>query len=288
MDSDVSPRLDALALAGQLAPALDAARAEGGPAGAWRRGWVLAAMGRYGEALDELAFAAAGSPVEMAAACGTRASVLRQVGLHARARTADEEGLAHLARPDVAGEVAAGLRVGCVADAVGLHPDGDTLDGLLATAREATARSGSARQAVRLDWVTGEVLMLRGDPVGAAQWFQRARRQAMDTGLRRHEAKSVVFLAATNAATGNLAVASAQARDALAAAGRCGAEPLRWPALSLIADTAEADEERARHRAHAGAVLDRLLTTLPAELADEARRSPPAVALLTGGGAPRG
>lgn len=288
MDPDVSPSLDALALAGQLAAALEAATAADGPAGAWRRGWVLAAMGRYGEALDELAATAAGSPVEVAAACATRASVLRQVGLHARAHAADEEGLAHLTRADAAGEVAAALRVGCVADAVGLHADGDTVDGLLAAARAATARTGSARQAVRLDWVTGEVAMLRGDPGRAGQWFQRARRRAMDAGMRRHEAKSLVFLAATNATAGNLAVACEQARAALDAAGRYGAQPLLWPALSLVADTAESAEERARHRAHAGAVLDRLLASLPVELAAEARCYPPAAALLTGGGVARG
>lgn len=278
MDPD-DLRLGALALAGRLQAALADAQAAGGSA--WRRGWILAAMGRYGEALEELDAAEKGTAVVAAAACGTRASVLREVGLHTRAETEDRRGVAYLQQGgDPQGkscqEVRAGLRIGLVADGVGLGLDRGELDRDLRAAIEAVAAGGSTRQQVRLDRVTGEVALAAGEAVVAATWYQRARRRAVDHGLARHEAGSLVRLAGANAAAGTYEQAAALAAEGLELATRCGAEPLRWQALLLL-DEASGD---LRHRCAAAGVLGSLLAHLPPDLHAEARTRPPAAALL--------
>lgn len=271
-------QLGALALAGRLDAAL--ADADGSGGSAWKRGWILAAMGRYGRALDALDAAEKGPPAVAAAACATRASVLRQVGLHARAQAEDRRGLDHLregADPqgEACREVRAALRIGLVADGVA-GGDREEIDNHARAAADAVAAGVSTRQRVRLERVTGEAALAAGDATGAATWFQRARRRAIDHGLSRHEASSLVLLGVANAAAASYEQAAALATAGLELATRCGAEPLRWPAL-LVLGEASGDP---RHRSAAAGVLGTLLARLPPDLHAEARARPPAATLL--------
>lgn len=265
-------RLGALALTGRLDAALADANASEGSE--WRRGWVLAAMGRYGQALAALDAAEQGSAAVAAAACGTRAAVLRDLGLHARAQAVDHRGLQHLQETSCdhlqetsCAEVRSSLLIGLVADGVGQGRNGREVDRDVAAAADAVAAGVSARQRVRLDAVTGEVALSRGDATGAATWFQRARRQAADHGLDRHNARLLVHLGAANAAAGNPEQAAGQAAAGLDVASRCGAEPVRWRALLVLAE-ATGDPS---HRSAADDALGTLLASLPPDLPAEPR-----------------
>jgi hypothetical protein len=136
----------------------------------------------------------------------------------------------------------------------------------LQAAVEACAEAPSPRQAIRLAWVTGEVALHEGDPVHAATFFQQARRRAVDGGLRRHEARSLLLLASANAAVGHGARARDQAHEALAIADRCGARPLCWLAHRLLSE-ADGGPAPARAAAEAAALREGLLASLPGELA---------------------
>jgi tetratricopeptide (TPR) repeat protein len=267
------------ALAGDLPAAL------AGAGSAYRRGWVLAALGRYGQALDTLASALDGPGDVAVRAHVTRGSVLRQVGLHAEGAREDEQGLARL---PVAADAEAALRVSLVADAVGGlidgHGDAALLDSRLATARAAVGAAPGWRQQVRLAWVTGEVAMVRGEHAAAAGAFEDARTRAVAAGARRHESKSLLFAAAAAGAAGDHAWALETARAARDLADRCAAAPLGWPAELVAADAlARLDQpaEAAAARRRPAAGLEALLGTLPAGLATHARSRPVAAALLT-------
>lgn len=260
--------------------------------GAWSRGWVHAAAGRYGAALRELAHAASGPDIVAAAACVTRASLLRQVGLHGRAHAEDAAGLVRLTgdRPGdgsraaaTHAEVLAGLHVGLVADAVGAGLGGPELDRRLGAAAQAVEATDGWRQRVRLGWVAGEIAMLAGSWDSAGRAFGRARSLAAEAGGRRHEAKSAIFAAAAAVAAGDLAGGADEARSAGEAAQALGALPLVWPALLVQADAAAASDRQdaaAALRQEAAGVLGPLLTALPDPLHRDARGRPPAVWLL--------
>jgi hypothetical protein len=278
-------------LAGDLAVAWGCVRTTPGPLGDWQRGWVLAAQGRYGAALDALAAADHGEDLIAAAASVTRASLLRQIGLHGRAQLEDDSGLARLAGdPPAEGataeafaEVRAGLLVGLVADAVGQGLGGAELDWRLGTAVQAVEVTTGWRQRVRLDWVTGEIAMLAGRWDSAGRTFARGRNVAARAGGRRHEAKSAVFSAAAAVAAGDLHGGAREAERAQALAGALGAMPLVWPALLVRADAAAAggaDEAAAGLRAEARDALAPLLLDLPEPLRRFAYAQSPASWLL--------
>lgn len=272
------PEPSPAALRGDLRSALGEACGVGALA-AWRRGWVLSALGRYGEALRELERAAAGGAATAAAAAVTRGAILRQVGLHEHAEAAELAALA--LRPP--GLVVAALAVGLVADGVGRGAGTDELAERLRAAERAVHAAGDERQRVRLGWVRGEVALVAGDAVAAFDDFTRARGRAERLGWRRHVAKSELFRAGAAAARGDADTASALAHIARGLAGVCAAAPLRWPALLVLADAAglRHEHERASRLRHAAAAeLSVRLATLPAELAAHARRRPPAVWLL--------
>lgn len=256
---------------GQLAEALAQAV---GPGRAWERGWVLAAMGRFGEALTVLEAAMSGP--ERARALGTRASVYRQLALHELAERDDDAGLA--ATEDA--EEGAGLLVGKVADALGLGLRDEWRPRLLVAA-EAVAAGGDWRQRVRLAWVTGETAMYEGDPARAAPSFAEAVARSTDRGARRHEAKSHLFLGAAHAALGNSAAAAGHADAARSLARDCGAEPLVWAAALVLAEAGERPEE---HLALARGTLRAVLDGLSADLRTAAARRDPARWLLGDGG----
>lgn len=277
------PSLSRDALAGRLQRATEALGTRDDAHARWQRGWLLSAAGRYGQALAELTAAGDGDPAVRVAALMTRAGVLRQVGLHDLAQQEDEAGLALLAEHRIScPTLRAGLLVGLVADAVGQDGDAASLQRRRAVAMAAVSASGSWRQRVRLGWVSGEVALHLRAPAQAATAFAQAARQAAQRRARRHEAKSLIFLAAARAAAGEHRAARRVVRRGLHLAARCGAAPLLWPAELILAET-EGGDAAATHLARARSVLVGLLATLPAELSAAARLRPPADWLLTTG-----
>jgi tetratricopeptide (TPR) repeat protein len=276
-----APSLGRAALSGRLEHAMAALEGQTGPAAAWKRAWLHTAAGRYGEALAECALAREGSPVLVASALMTEAMLYRQVSLHDRAEAADAEALATLRRARVrCAPVRAAIRVGQVADAVGLGAESRVLSGRLQVAASAVTAAGSWRQGVRLTWVRGEVLMVGGAYTRAARVFAGGAKVASDQGARRHHAKSLIFLAAARAASGDRAEARRLAGRGLQLAARCGAAPLIWPAELILA---EVDPDgAARHLARARQFAAGVLATLPEDLEREALARPPASWLVAG------
>ena len=252
---------------GDLAAALAGAA---GPERTWERGWVLAAMGRFGEALTVLDQALSGP--DRARALGTRASVFRQMSLHELAERDDDAGLAATDDP----AVRAGLLVGKVADALGLGLRDEWRPRVL-IANEAVAAAGDWRQRLRLAWVTGETAMYAGDPAQAAAHFAEAVARGVERGARRHEAKSHLFLAAAHAALGHTAAARGHGVAAWSLAEDCGAKPLRWAAALVLAEAGERPEH---HLAAARSTLAGILDGLPGDLRDAALGRDPARWLL--------
>lgn len=276
-----APSLGREALSGRLERALAALEAETGPTAAWQRAWMLTAVGRYGHALEACAQAMEGGPLVQASALMTEAMLYRQVSLHDRAEAADAEALATMQRARLrAAPVRAAIRIGQVADAVGLAADPGTLSCRLRVASASVTAAGSWRQGVRLTWVRGEVYMVRGAFGQASRVFATGAKVAAGQGARRHHAKSLIFLAASRAASGDHDEARRIARRGLQLAARCGASPLIWPAELILAevepDKAELHLDRARR--FAGGVI----ATLPPGLRDEALTREPASWLLDG------
>ncbi|MGI9017866.1 MAG: hypothetical protein ACR2HR_12305 [Euzebya sp.] len=273
--AETAPSLGRDALSGRLELALVALDDVSGPAAAWQRGWILTAVGRYGEALSACAQAQQGPPMLQASALMVQAMLYRQISLHDRAETADEEALAVLRRGRVrSASVRAAIRVGQVADAVGLALDQTVLTRRLRIAAAAVTAAGSWRQGVRLTWVRGEVLMVRGDFSRASRVFAAGAKVASGQGARRHHAKSLIFLAASLAAAGDVNEAARMAERGLRLAARCGASPLIWPAELILA---EVDPERHEaHLARARQFAAGVLETLPAPLQAEALQRTPA------------
>lgn len=259
---------------GDLAVALSVARSD------WERGWVLAAMGAYGEslrALDlvalDLAADSGAEADQQALARGTRASIYRQLALHELAERESRAALAGTADPSIR----ASLLVGHVADALGLGQS-ELWQPRVDAATIAVKAHGDWRQQVRLAWVTGETAMYRGDPGAAAPYFAEAIIRAGERSARRHEAKSHLFLAAAHAATGNRVAAAAHAQAALALARLCGARPLVWAAAFVLA---EVDDGRAEHVLLARTVLSEVLAGLDSSLRQMALAREPARGLLS-------
>lgn len=283
-----APSLGRDALSGRLERALAALEQQTGAAAAWKRAWLLTAIGRYGEALAACEQTMAGSPLLQASSRMTEAMLYRQVSLHDRAEVADADALAILQRgKERSSVVRAAIRIGQVADAVGMGADPTTLSSRLRVASSAVTSAGSWRQGVRLTWVKGEVFMVRGAYAQATRVFAAGAKVANDQGARRHYAKSLIFLAAARAAAEDVVEARRLAQRGLQVAARCGASPLVWPAELILAEVeprrAAAHLDRARQ--FAGGVID----TLPEPLRAEALMRPPASWLLgEASGAPTG
>ena len=126
-----------------------------------------------------------------ALAASTAASVHRQLGSHAVARTLD------LRAEELAGESAEAAfdaRLGLAADAVGLGEEGPAREHMDRAAALTEGRADWWRQRVRLLWVRTEVALLVGDPAAAGQTAERAVVLAEASRAPRHVAKSLLFL----------------------------------------------------------------------------------------------
>ena len=142
----------------------------------WLRAVVAGGQGRYGSALADLAGRAPrrrGGPL-VSLAHSTRASFLRQLGWHDRARTWDGRASA-LAGADP--EAGADALIGLAADALGVGRFAASARLLSARARRSSTEPVPARLPVRLAWVTAELAMARGDGVGGGR-ARRTRRRA--------------------------------------------------------------------------------------------------------------
>lgn len=202
----------------------------------WLRAVAAGGQGRYNCALTELAeiIRTPRGPL-VSLAHSTRASFLRQLGWHTRARGADGLAWAYRdAAADTAPDAAADALVGLAADALGV--------GRFATSARLLERARteigdvSARVAVRTAWVSAELAMVTGDGAAAVAHAEHGVRAAADHASTRHSIKSDVVLAAALCSAGRLDNARAVADTALQATGDNGLIPLRWALACLLAD----------------------------------------------------
>ncbi|RDH76068.1 hypothetical protein DVS77_23635 [Mycolicibacterium moriokaense] len=200
----------------------------------WLRAVVAGGQGRYAHAYADLAVVRRGHRVGRLAslAHSTEASFLRQLGRHDRARGWDGRALA----------VADGDPEGCLDALIGLAADALGV-GRFAAAAAALGRArrllddGSARQAVRLAWVSAELAMATGDGRTAIGHAERAVELSGPLGSLRHRVKSEVVLAAALCSDGRLERARGVADAALDATSRLGLVPLSWALACLLVET---------------------------------------------------
>ncbi len=219
------------------------------PRDLWLRAVVAGGQGRYGGAFTDLAavLRAQGTGPVASLAHSTHASFLRQLGWHTGARTRDGRACA-LAAGDV--EAEADALIGLAADALGvgrfavsarfLQRARDVVSG--ATGPDAV----SARLPVRLEWVTAELAMARGDGAVAVGHAERAVEFAAVLGSARHAVKSDVIWAAALCSAGEVERSRRVADDALVATGRLTLIPLRWALACLLAEIGSATHSAAQ------------------------------------------
>ena len=204
----------------------------------WLRAVAAGGQGRYGSAMTDLAGLCRlqpGGPL-VSLALSTRASFLRQLGWHDRARRWDGRAMA-LAGSDP--EACADALIGLAADALGVARFAASA-AALRRAEELLSRSVPPRLPVRLAWVSAELAMARGDGATAVGHAERAVELAGAFGSARHAVKSDVILAAALCSAGEIDRSRLVADAALDAAGHLGIVPLRWALACLLADIGSA------------------------------------------------
>jgi hypothetical protein len=200
----------------------------------WLRAVVAGGQGRYGTALTDLAGVSrlqSGGPL-VSLAHSTRASFLRQLGWHDRARGWDGKAWA-LAGDDV--EAGADALIGLAADALGVGRFAASATAL-GRARGLLTEAAPPRLPVRLAWVSAELAMARGDGATAVGHAEHAVDLAVALGSARHAVKSDVVLAAALCSARELERSRRLADAALQATERLGIIPLRWALACLLAD----------------------------------------------------
>jgi hypothetical protein len=205
----------------------------------WLRAVAAGGQGRYGSAMADLAHLcrlARGDGPLVSLAHSTRASFLRQLGRHDRARRWDGRAMA-LAGSDP--EAGADALIGLAADALGVGRFAVS-ETALRRAGQVLARSAPPRLPVRLAWVSAELAMVRGDGVTAVGHAERAVDQAAAFGSARHALKSDVIMAAALCSAGDIDASRGVADTALHATGQLGMIPLRWALTCLLADIGSA------------------------------------------------
>ncbi len=198
----------------------------------WLRAVAAGGQGRYSSALADLAVLRReprGPLVSLAHS--TRASFLRQLGWHDRARAWDGRASA-LAGTD--GEAGGDALIGLAADALGM--------GRFAASERALRRAADLldermplRLPVRIAWVSAELAMARGQGSTAVEHAETARAAAKVLGSARHTVKSEVVLAAALCCAGDLDSSRRVADAALKDTEHLGMIPLRWALASLLA-----------------------------------------------------
>jgi hypothetical protein len=204
----------------------------------WLRAVAAGGQGHYGVAMADLAevcLLQRGGPL-VSLAYSTRASFLRQLGWHDRARRWDGRAMAMAGSDPEAG---ADALIGLAADALGV--------GRLAASAAALRRAGELlaisvppRLPVRLAWVSAELAMASGDGPTAVGHAERAIELAATLGSARHAVKSDVVLAAALCSADDIDRSRMVADAALDAAGGLGIVPLRWALACLLTDIGSA------------------------------------------------
>jgi hypothetical protein len=208
----------------------------------WLRVVVAGGQGHYGSALADLAVLArdARGPV-VSLAHSTRASFLRQLGWHDRARAWDGRALT------VAGsdpEAVADALIGLAADALGVGRFAASARAL--DRAEGPVADAPARLRVRMAWVSAELAMARGEGSTAVGHAEEAAKEAAALGSSRHSLKSEVVKAAALCCVGDLDGSRRVADAALDTADRLGMIPLRWALACLLADIGSATRSAAQ------------------------------------------
>ena len=261
--------------------------AEASAAG-WLLGVCLSSAGRYGSALQILDPVATpdgevGPDLQIfaALASASAASVHRQLGRHATARTYDEQGLA---RTDGSGEAAFDCLLGLAADAVGLGDKAAAQEQLAAAQELAEGRADWWRQRVRLGWLDAEVGLLVGDGDAAATAAEQAVDLAERSGAPRHVAKGLLFLGVAQLEAGRLDEAATALKRGGLLAESLGTLPLLWPTRAVLgALLAESDpKQSSRCLASARATVETIAKDVPDDLRDEWLARPDVGALLGG------
>lgn len=218
------------------------------PYESWHRSVALAGQGRYSAADVELRRCAPRSPELASLHASTRASWLRQLGRHDRARRYDGRavflvGLVGPPRSRDSIEARSDALTGLAADALG--------SGRFRLAQTLLARSseqcqgpgarGLWRPALRAAWVAAELAMMRGDGPTAVRHAESARALADDADSLRHRIKTDLVHAAALSCVGETARARDSAVQVACAASMHGLLPLRWAATMLCEGTGGVD-----------------------------------------------
>jgi hypothetical protein len=202
----------------------------------WLRAVAAGGQGRYGSAMADLAGLLQRDDRLASLAQSTRASFLRQLGRHDRARRWDGRAMAMAGSDPEAG---ADALIGLAADALGVGRFAASAAALL-RAGELFAGSVPPRLPVRLAWVSAELAMARGDGPTAVGHAERAIELAATFGSARHAVKSDMVLAAALCSAGDVDRSRMVADAALDTAGGLGIIPLRWALACLLADIGSA------------------------------------------------
>ncbi len=281
---------------GALEQAVALARSQGlvaeMAAAAWLLGVALGAGGRYGGALTVLAplveaGSAEGAPAEGrlfgSLSSATIASIHRQLGRHAVARSADERALE---LTDATGEAAFDALLGLASDAVGLD-EGDEAARRLAEAEAVLPGRGGEwwRQRVRLDWARAEVALLEGDSEQAAVCAAAAVQRAEDNRAPRHVAKGLLLQGLAQVSSGDEGAVTSLRRSATFAES-LGCLPLVWPSRALLgallAESGADAAESAKSLAAARSAVLAIAGDLPPGVRSEWLARPDVAALLEG------
>jgi hypothetical protein len=204
----------------------------------WMRAVAAGGQGHYGVAMADLAgvcLLQRGGPL-VSLAHSTRASFLRQLGWHDRARRWDGRAMAMAGSDPEAG---ADALIGLAADALGVGRFAASATALR-RAGELLTRSVPPRLPVRLAWVSAELAMASGDGPTAVGHAERAIELAATLGSARHTVKSDMVLAAALWSAGDIDRSRMVADAALDAAGGLGMIPLCWALACLLADIGSA------------------------------------------------
>lgn len=222
--------------------------AAGDPWESWFRSVALAGQGRYSAAVTELRRHRPTSPELRSLHASTRASWLRQVGRHERARRFDgiAVSLVGLVGPSTSRdsvEARSDALIGLAADALGsgrFHL-ADTLLARSAEQRQGPVGRGLWRPALRAAWVAAELAMMRGDGPEAIRHAEAARALADDADSLRHIVKTDLVVAAALSCIGETDRARESAVQVACAAEMAGLLPLRWAATMLCEGTGGVD-----------------------------------------------
>jgi hypothetical protein len=202
----------------------------------WLRAVAAGGQGRYGSAMTDLTgLRTSGGPV-VSLAHSTRASFLRQLGWHDRARGWDGRAMATAGSDQEAGVDAL---IGLAADALGVGRFAAS-EAALRRAGERLSESVPPRLPVRLAWVSAELAMVTGDGPAAVDHAERAIELAARLGSARHAVKSEMVLAAASCSAGDVERSRMVADAALDTAAGLGIIPLRWALACLLADIGSA------------------------------------------------